>query len=107
MLRSRFPQIAGELAARLDGATRAAAEIVERQAKSRVPVNTGRLRDAIHVEREGVGEYVVVAGDTEVFYAHIVEHGGAHTAARPFMVPAAEESKAEIDVIGRSALKDL
>jgi hypothetical protein len=49
----------------------------------------------------------VVAGNEDVFYGHIVEHGGAHSAAQPFMVPAAEDSRGEINSIGRRALRGL
>jgi HK97 gp10 family phage protein len=107
MFRSRLDTIAAELAIRMDTAARAGAELVEQRAKGRVPVASGKLRDAIHVEREGVGEYAVVAGNDDVFYGHIVEHGGAHSAARPFMVPAAEDSRGEINSIGRRALRGL
>jgi HK97 gp10 family phage protein len=105
--RSRLPQIAAELAVKMDAASRAAAGYVEQQAKNRVPVDSGRLRDSIHVEREGVGEYVVMAGNTEVFYGHIVEHGGRFVPPRPFMVPAAEDSRGEISAIARAALRGL
>jgi HK97 gp10 family phage protein len=104
---SRLPRVAAELAARLDAVTRAAAERVERRAKTRVPVATGRLRDAIHTEREDTAEYVVVAGDTDAFYGHLVEHGGANTPGRPFLTPATEETRGELDALGREALKNL
>lgn len=91
----------------LDGVAEAGAEMVASRAKDRVPVKTGKLRDAIHVEREGAGEYAVIAGDTEVFYGHIVEHGGAHTPARPFLTPAAEETRDEYRAAAKAALKRL
>jgi HK97 gp10 family phage protein len=105
--KSRLPQIAAELGARMDALTRTTAEIVEQRAKDRVPVATGKLKNAIHVEREGVGEHMVIAGDTEVFYGHIVEHGGSNTPAQPFMTPAVEQTRAELRAIGARALKGL
>jgi HK97 gp10 family phage protein len=105
--KSRLPEIAAEMVPRLDAATRAAAELVAQRAQDRAPVASGRLRDAIHVERVGLGEYAVVAGNTGVFYGHIVEHGGARTPAHPFLVPAAEESRGEAAAIAAAALRGL
>jgi HK97 gp10 family phage protein len=105
--RSRLPQIAAQLQARIDTAVRAGAEAVSAQAKQRVPVESGALRDAIHVERGGVGEYTVVAGDREAFYGHLVEFGTVHTPPRPFLVPAAEASRDEITAAARTALRGL
>jgi HK97 gp10 family phage protein len=98
MYKSRLPRIAAELRPQVDEAIATAAVIVRDYAKARVPVETGRLHDAIHVERTGSGDYAVVAGDrkTNVFYGHIVEHGGVHHAAQPFLVPALEDSRKEI-----------
>jgi HK97 gp10 family phage protein len=59
-------------------------------ARSRAPVDTGRLRDST----EGVpmgSAGAVIAG---AFYSHLVEFGSASTPARPFMVPAAEAGRA-------------
>lgn len=104
---SRIPRITAELAVRADAAAKAGAERVEREAKSRVPVSTGRLRDAIHTERDRAGEYKVLAGSGEVFYGHILEHGGVHTPPRPFMVPAAEAVRSELEQIGRAIMRGL
>lgn len=96
-LKSRFPEIRAELRPHVSAAVKAAAEDVRRAAQANAPVDTGALRDAIHVERRGVGEYAVVAGDGDVFYGHLVEHGSAvggrgrpPQAPRPFLVPALE-----------------
>lgn len=94
ILRSRLPAIIAVLPVGVDGATREAAEVVVERAKARVSVNEGDLRDAIHIEREGVAEYAVVAGDeNEVFYGHMVEHGTSHSAPRPFLVPSLDETE--------------
>jgi HK97 gp10 family phage protein len=107
MLRSRLPQIAAQLGARLDIATRAGAEIIAAQAKTRAPTNTGTLRDSIHVEREGAAEYAVIAGDDDVFYGHLVEHGTSHTAPRPFLIPATESSKPAVIAAAQKAIRGL
>ena len=74
MFSSRIPQITAELLPRLEAATGAGAELIAERAKQRVPVNTGALRDAIHVEPDD-GGFAVIAGNTEAFYGHIIEHG--------------------------------
>lgn len=107
MFQSRIPKITAEFGVTLDAVTGAAAELIAQRAKERVPVASGKLRDAIHVERTGVAEHTVVAGSTEVFYGHIVEHGGAHTPARPFMTPALEDSRGEILSMAAGALRSL
>lgn len=107
MLKSRFPQIIAELPVLMDMVARGAAELVEQRAKERVPVGTGRLRDAIHTERQDLGEYAVIAGDRKAFYGHIVEHGGVHTPAQPFLVPAADDVRPEVQAIGVAALRRL
>lgn len=106
MFRSRIPKITAEMLPALEAATGAAAELVAARAKERVPVDTGRLRDAIHVERDS-GGFAVVAGDTEAFYGHIVEHGGVRTPAHPFLVPAVEESRDEAIELVALALRRL
>lgn len=107
MLRSRFGTIARTLDEQIDPAIRNVAEQVAADAKGRVPVDSGALRNAIHVDRHGDGAYSVVAGNTEAFYGHIVEHGGVNAPARPFLIPAAEATRDNVDELVRAALADL
>lgn len=95
MLKSRLPQIALELEPRVTAAMKAGAEAVESEAKARVPVGSGDLRDAIHTEVDGDDVYVL-AGDDSVFYGHFVEFGTVLTPARPFLVPALESRREQI-----------
>jgi HK97 gp10 family phage protein len=106
-LRSRFPEIEAELRPRLGEAVRLAAEAVEQAAKARVPVATGKLRNSIHTEMRGLDEAVVLAGDGDVFYGHMVEHGTVHSPPRPFLVPAMEESRAAAVALAVRALRTL
>lgn len=99
--------VAAQIPARLDAAARAVAEATAERARNRVPVDSGRLKDAIHVEREGLGEYAVIAGDRDAWYGHFVEFGTVRTAARPFLAPAVEETRPTIQAIGIASLKDL
>jgi HK97 gp10 family phage protein len=106
--KSRIPGLAAELTARVNALEQEVADRVVAGAKERVPVLSGRLRDAIHTEPEDSGSGIfVVAGNNGVFYGNIVEHGGAHSPPHPFLIPAAEQVKAEVESFGRSALRGL
>lgn len=105
-LTSRIPQIVVEIPRAVDAAIEQGAQDIAEEAQARVPVATGSLRDAIHVEKVE-GGYSVVAGDSATFYGHIVENGGARTPAQPFLVPAFESCReAMFDAI-EDALEDV
>lgn len=105
-LYSRIPQIIASLPATVEEALRESADAIAAGAKDRVPVDTGSLRDAIHVE-EIPGGFSVVAGDEDTFYAHIVEGGGVNTPPRPFLVPAFEAERESLLERVSEALDDL
>ncbi len=106
-LRSRIPEIALSLNPRVHAAIGAGAEAIAAEAKARVPVETGTLRDAIHVEPEGDG-FSVVAGDNDAFYGHIVEHGSSTgLPPHPFLIPAAESQKDAIAAAVSAVLRTL
>lgn len=107
MLRSRLPRIPAEIEARLEAATAQTAQRVAEAARGKVPVATGTLRDAIHLEPNEHGGVFVVAGNTEAFYGHLVEYGTAFTEARPFLLPAAEENRQEHAKNARQRLRGL
>lgn len=106
-LHSRLPEIAAELKPRVNEAVKHGAELIEQGAKARVPVETGKLRDAIHTKRVGLAEYAVIAGDSKAFYGHMVEHGTTRTPPRPFLLPAAEESRSAVEGLVVAALRRL
>ena len=93
-LESRFPMIAAELLPRVREAVGEAADLVAEDARRRAPVGPGdvHLRDHISVEPKGVSGFLVLAGNEETFYGHMVEFGTSHSAPRPFLLPAAEEN---------------
>ena len=107
---SRIPKITAQMLPRVAAATAAGAELIAQRAKARAPdappYGEG-LREAIHVEQSGPTTYAVVAGDRDAFYGHMVEHGTSHSAPRPFLMPAVEESRAEIMASIAAALKSL
>jgi len=94
----RFPEIIARLDAAAQEGAREGAKLVEDSAKQRVPRVTGKLQRAIHVE-EGVEGAYVIAGDKDVFYGHMVEHGTRHSPAHPFLLPALEEHRDEINAL--------
>lgn len=106
MLKSRLPQIAASLDPKVTAAMRAGAETIESEAKARVPVASGDLRDAIHVEVDGDDVYVI-AGDDQVFYGHLVELGTTLVPARPFLIPALEARRETVVAAVAAALKGL
>jgi HK97 gp10 family phage protein len=103
---SRLPMIAAELGPEVESALEKVAETVAESAQEKVPVESGDLRDAIHVEKQDDG-YSVVAGNERVFYGHLVEHGTTHSPPRPFLIPAAEESLGTAEKLVENALEDL
>jgi HK97 gp10 family phage protein len=108
MLRSRFPEIEAELGPEVDDAIRDAAHQIAANARLRVPVLTGALRESIHAERRSPDEYAVTAGSRRVFYARFVEFGSARgVAPHPFLTPAAEMQRAPLELAVTKALRNL
>lgn len=67
---------------------RAAAKVIAEDARRRVPVKTGKLRDSIRVTsslKGGIPRASVKVGDRKkgIFYAHMVERGTALHRVRP------------------------
>lgn len=60
------------------------AEEIKELAKELVPVNTGKLRDSIKIEKEGSD--FIIGSDEE--YSGFVEYGTLHQSPQPFMRPA-------------------
>lgn len=110
-LESRFPEIIASLRPRVSAAVKSGAQQIAKVAAEKAPYDENsegpHLRDAIHVEREGVAEYAVVAGDSEVFWGHFVENGTSHSAPEPFLVPAAEEEKEAVVLEVEIVLREL
>lgn len=84
-------------------AMRKATLIVQRTAKRKVPVDTGRLRASITPEvRKTQTSWVGVVG-SNVQYAPYVELGTVRMAARPYLQPAITENQREIfDILGNA-----
>jgi HK97 gp10 family phage protein len=80
-------------------ATMAAARLVAEFARQVVPVRTGRLKASIKARRpknRRNAKPVTAYANAAARYAFIVEHGSAHSAAKPFLRPAVDEHTVEI-----------
>ena len=86
------------------------AKIIAEEAKSRVPIRSGALRDSITVKRANSRERARGNADVVIGFkspasrrAHLVEYGTRKMAAHPFMRPAIDAKAAEsIDKIGKT-----
>lgn len=90
---AKFLGLAAAAEAVAEESARQAAEPIEASAKERVPVDTGALRDSIHIESEvenGVADARVVAGGDSAPYAVFVEFAPDN---EPFLRPAADDGK--------------
>lgn len=105
-LKSRIPLIMENLDDTLLETVTELAERIATGAKDRVPVETGALRDAIHVVVED-DSVAVVAGDSDAFYGHMVENGTVKAPAHPFLVPAFEAELPSVEVIVGEKLRGL
>ena len=93
-------------------ALRNAAEPVLKDAKANVPVRTGKLKKGLKVtnvkKKEGV-KYILVGVDrgdnSEIFYGKFIEFGTSKMSARPFLQPAYEKNKDNIQKTIANTLK--
>lgn len=90
----RLPQVTEEIKATVDQLVRKASFDIEAQAKARAPVDTGFLRSSIKAEPVAPRHWRVVA---YAHYAIYQEFGTTRMPAQPFMRPALELVRAELD----------
>lgn len=70
---------------------------MEATAKEKCPVDTGRLRDSINTRIEKEDGDITGIVSTDVEYAGYVEHGTSKMSAKPYMKPAFDEHKKDIE----------
>jgi len=104
ILKSRLPEIAAGLDSFMREGMKLGGEAIAESAKARVPVDSGELRAAIHVDEGTEGVYVV-AGDKDAFYGHLVEHGTSHSAPQPFLIPAFEENAELVNKLAGKSMR--
>lgn len=85
----RLPEISAAIRPAVVGEVKRATFDVEAKAKAKVPVRTGTLRRSIHSVFQNGGLTGLVG--PSVLYGKFVEFGTRHSAARPFMRPAANQ----------------
>ncbi len=95
-LESRLPEIVAELRPRVSAAVKAGAEAIASEAKARVPVLTGALRDSIEVRRHSATTYRVVGAQSGTFWGSFVEYGTEYMEAKPYLLPSAEDQEEAI-----------
>lgn len=94
---SRLPEIADRLETRAPEVARDVAERVEAVAHTLVPRDTERLDETLRVVRTGPFTFQVRAGEQrKAFYGFMREFGTVKLPARPFMVPAAESQRGQL-----------
>ncbi|ESU71107.1 hypothetical protein T260_15115 [Geobacillus thermopakistaniensis] len=84
----------------------AGAEIIQQAASERAPRDTGKLAENIVISDVKEDGTVDIGPDRDRFYGLFLEFGTSKMAARPFLQPAFEESKEQVqqkmaDVIRR------
>lgn len=111
--KSRIPRVASALEIAVDAALVEGANRVKDDAERRLAPHrhTGELERQLRVDdRKKAGIYVV-AGDPKdpnfAFWGMLLEHGTAHSAPAPFLVPALEENRAGIVTLAEAAIKAL
>lgn len=83
-------------------AVREAAMMIERDAKTNVPVDTGRLRGSIASEEKTPLLFEV---GTNVEYATHVEFGTSKMAAHPYLEPAVESARSQYPDLIKEGVK--
>jgi len=86
-------------------ALKAAALVVQNDAKERAPVLTGTLKRSIHIEELPQDRAVAVGTDVE--YAPYIEFGTSRMAAQPYLRPALDENHGAIQREFAEAVRDI
>lgn len=100
LLESALKKLPGRVAKKVvKGATLKGAAVVRKDAKRRVPVDSGKLKKAISAKKTAESPVSVtysVGPTTKGFYGQFIEFGTEKKPARPFLRPAFDENQNEI-----------
>lgn len=104
-LKSLSDEIAGEY---LKEAVLKGAEVIRQEASNKAPRRTGKLaaniiKEVKEIERDSAT--VEIGPAKEVFYGLFVERGTSRMQARPFLRPAIDEKKDEVEKVIISILR--
>jgi HK97 gp10 family phage protein len=103
-LQRKLRKLGADVSAEMGNALAAGAEIVKNDARMRVPVRTGNLRDSIDMEQVSSNEIHVGPGK-EGWYGQFIELGKKGYAAHPFMRPAIDERRSKVVKAVKDRLK--
>ncbi|MBO1680171.1 HK97-gp10 family putative phage morphogenesis protein [Bittarella massiliensis (ex Durand et al. 2017)] len=103
-LKSNLPEVQAELERRIANAATRCANEMERHAKLRCPVDTGRLRNSVTTAVETEDDTATVYVGSNVEYAPHVELGTSRSEAQPFLKPAVADHQDAYARIIRSEL---
>ena len=105
---STLKMISEKVSTKTKQALQECSEMLVNEAKSRCPVDSGRLRDSIHAEkRKGGTKYQITADakdDQGRYYGRIVEYSPKIN--RPFLYPAMDKLREQIKEKLVQAVKD-
>lgn len=79
----------------------------EQYAKSLARVRTGELKNSIKFEAKNIGNATEIAGKASALHAIFNEYGTSKMPAQPFMRPAMEKLKNDIDEILKDNIKEV
>ena len=106
-LKIKLKNISQQTQKNVEKALTKSALLVERDAKIKAPVDTGRLRESITHEEVDYGtENPHVNVGTNVEYAPIQEYGSTKFPPHPYLTPAFEENKQKIIDLIVDAVKE-
>ncbi len=82
----------------LKGALRAGGRVIVKDAKQRVPVDSGTLKKSIVVVtgRSKEGALMFVTTKSSAFYSHLIEFGTSKMRPQPFLRPAFDNTQEEV-----------
>ncbi len=108
-LKAKIEELSKKAPIKCKEALRKSAILVEKEAKQKCPVDTGRLRSSIthQVTEELGGNAHGAKVGTDVHYGIYVELGTSKMAAQPYLVPALKESMIKVIEFFNNKLKEL
>lgn len=103
-LRKTLRQLDGQLKTNLGQGMKQAADLVLKEAQSRVKVKTGRLRDALEVRLQSGGISALIgifrrSISRGIKHHNAIEFGTRFTEAQPYLLPAIEAKRAGVMAI--------